>query len=224
MSPPRICVAGIDGETLAHVRPTTPATNPITRSLLRDHGGPFGIGAVVDLGQVSHRPSAPETEDHQFQPSQARHLEDLDGDEYLAWLDAVSAASLEDAFGSDLERVGWKYAVEAGKGNRSLAVVRARRCPVLQIDEKFGRLQLQFDDTDPRTYLPVTDVRFYEPDQTTILQGAVDDVARRLRAGVGVYLMLGLARAFQASNDDRQRHWLQLNGLCLVDRPVGEEP
>lgn len=118
-----------------------------------------------------------------------------------------------------------EYAVEAGRGDRSLAVIKARRRPVLEIDDKFGsHLQLRFDDPDPPTYLPVTDVRFYERDHGTIRRAVVDDVARRLRSGVEAYLMLGLARAKQMPKDDRERHWLQLNGLVLADRPVGDEP
>jgi hypothetical protein len=49
-------------------------------------------------------------------------------------------------------------------------------------------------------------------------------VSCRLKRGVDAFLMLGLARAYLASNDDRERHWLQLNGLCLVDNPTGELP
>jgi hypothetical protein len=59
MSSPRICVAGIDPETIEHVRPTTPPTDLITRSLLREEGGPFGMGAVVDLGAVIPEPTSP---------------------------------------------------------------------------------------------------------------------------------------------------------------------
>jgi Dual OB-containing domain len=224
MSAPRICVAGINVDTFQHVRPTTPPTDLITRRLLREEGGPFGVGAVVDLGPVRHQPAAPQTEDHQFQTHRARRVEDLNGDEFLAVLDAASSTSLEDGFGAELERVGWRYAVDVGKGSRSLVVLRARRRPVLEIDDRYGRLQLRFDDPDPRTYLSVTDARFFEPDHATIRRNTVADVARRLRAGVDVYLMLGLARPYQASKDDRERHWLQLNGLCLVDLPVGDQP
>jgi len=34
--------------------------------------------------------------------------------------------------------------------------------------------------------------------------------------------MLGLARAFQKPGDDCERHWLQVNGICMTDRPLGE--
>lgn len=224
MTAPRICVAGIETETCEHVRPTTPASDLITRRLLRQEGGVFRVGAVVDLGTVTPEPAPPESEGHRFETNRARHIKDLTGADFVDLLDDMAAASLEDGFGPDLERVGWKYAVEAGRGDRSLAVVKARRRPVLEIDDKYGRLQLRFDDPGPRTYLPVTDVRFFEPDHTTPRKAVVNDVAKRLRSGVEAFLMLGLARAYQAPKDDRERHWLQLNGLVLVDRPVGDTP
>jgi hypothetical protein len=224
MRAPRICVAGIDIETLEHVRPTTPAYDPITRPLLREEGGVFRIGSVVDLGAVTADPTPPENEDYRFQTDRARHVEDLSDEEFVAVLEEVAAANLEEAFGPALERVRWKYAVEPGHGERSLGVVKPRSRPRLEIDERYGNLQLRFDDPDPPTYLRVTDVRFYESDQSTIRRAVVDDVAKRLRSGVDTFLMLGLGRAHQVSNDDRERHWLQLNGLVLVDRPVGDVP
>ncbi len=36
--------------------------------------------------------------------------------------------------------------------------------------------------------------------------------------------MFGLAHPFKAGEDEPERHWLQLNGLCLADRPVGDAP
>ena len=204
--------------------PTTPAYDPITRPLLRGEGGVFRIGSVVDLGAVTPEPTPPENEDHRFRTDRARHVEDLSAKEFVGVLEEVAAPDLEEAFGPALERVRWKYAVEPGHGERSLAVVKARSQPRLEIDDRYGNLQLRFDDPEPPTYLRVTDIRFYEPDQSTIRQPIVDDVAARLRSGVDTFLMLGLGRAHQVSNDDRERHWLQLNGLVLVDRPVGDVP
>jgi len=224
MTAPRICVAGIETETFEHVRPTTPAYDLITRRLLRQEGGVFRMGAVVDLGPVTPEPAPPESEDHRFQTNRARHVEDLADFAFLDLLDEVASPSLQDGFGPELERVGWKYAVDAGTGDRSLAVLKARRRPALEIDDKYGRLQLLFNDPDQRTYLSVTDVRFFEADHHTIRRDVVADVAGRLRSGVEAFLMLGLARAYRASHDDRDRHWLQLNGLVLEDRSVGDTP
>jgi hypothetical protein len=63
----RICIAGIDPEEAEHVRPTTPADDPITRELLQVHGGPLAIGAEVELSDVEPDGAAPEVEDHRFQ-------------------------------------------------------------------------------------------------------------------------------------------------------------
>jgi hypothetical protein len=61
-------------------------------------------------------------------------------------------------------------------------------------------------------------------DHRTIKESAVEDVRRRLRKGIGAYLMFGLARPYKSPHDDRERHWLQLNGICLTDRAVGDAP
>ena len=79
-------------------------------------------------------------------------------------------------------------------------------------------------DLDPAPELSVADVRFYEADHKTIRKDLVRDVNARIEDGVGVFLMLGLPHAMQMSWDDRERHWLQLNGLVLDDRPVGDAP
>ncbi len=220
----RICIAGIDESTGLHIRPTTARTDPITRSLLSDAGGPLDVGAVVDLGPVEHVPSPPEIEDHRFSTRNARLIRRLAPDEYLQLLEQASETDLETAFGPDLERRGWKYAVEGGAGHASLAVVEVQRPPRLEIDDRYGRLQLRFNDSKPPAFLPVTDLRLVEADHRTIKRDVVDDVQRRLERGVDAFVMLGLARPFQASGDDRERHWLQVNGICLVDQPIGRLP
>ena len=224
MSGSRICIAGIDPIDNRHIRPVTPPSDPLTRRLLTDQGGPLEIGARIRLGEATPVPSPPETEDHRVRTGDLERVRTLDGDEYLDILDAVSAPDLETAFGPELERRGWKYAVDADRGDTSLGVIRARRRIDLDIDDRFGKLQLRFNDPDPPTYLGVTDLRFVEADNHTIRRDVVENVRRRLRRGTGAYVMLGLARAFRAERDDRYRHWLQVNGLCLEDRPVSGTP
>jgi len=219
----RICVAGIDAATLEHIRPTTRAEDPITRDLLRESGGPFGVGAVVELGPVTPWPRLPESEDHRFRTTSAWRVRDLTDDEYLALLDDVSTTGLEDAFGPELERVSErKYAVEVGRGTRSLAVLAVAGKPWLGVN-RWGKLELALRSPDPGCILPVTDLRFYEAD-ATIKSDLVADANRRLRRGVGAFVMLGLARAWSKSAEEPARHWLQANGLCLADRPVGDAP
>ncbi len=218
----RICVAGIETATYRHVRPVTPRGDDfLTRMLLRENGGPFGAGALVDIGSVVAVPNAPETEDHEFDATRAKRVSDVDGESYLELLGALGEADVQAAFGSALVEVRpRKFAVPVGCGERSLAVVPAVR-PELSV--KSGKLYLRLNapatPADPR----VTDVRFYTAD-LTIERDVVDDVNRRLAAGTRAYAMLGLARAIRDNATGQDLHWLMANGLCLADRAVGDRP
>jgi hypothetical protein len=223
MTGSRICVAGIDTATYRHVRPVTRPGDLLTRALLREHGGPFGAGALVDIGRVTACPIAPETEDHKFDATSAKHISDVDDETYLKLLTEMRAADLGSAFGPELERVGRTYAVEPGNGGSSLAVLRAENRPVLEING-YGELRLWYNDVEPSAYLSVKDVRFFEDDHKTIKTRAVANVNRRLRRGVDAFLMLGLTRPWSKPGETHERHWLQLNGLCLADRGVGDVP
>jgi hypothetical protein len=217
----RICIAGVELAELEHVRPTTPSSDPITRELLSDEGGPVQIGALLDIGEATPDPSPPETEDHLFATSNAELVELLDGDTYLEMLNSVSDRDIQTAFGPSLHRVRKGYAIDAGQGKRSLAVVRARETPTLAVDP-WEKLRLTIPDMEHSPALSVTDVRFVEKDHKTIKHDIVKDVNDRLAAGVDAFLMLGLARAIQFPWDTQERHWLQVNGICMTDRPLGE--
>jgi hypothetical protein len=222
MAPPRICVAGVDTAQNRHVRPVTPPGDALARALLAENGGPLELGVVLDLGDARPVPSPPETEDHLVTSHDLRRIAELAADEYLDLLEGATESTLEDAFGEELEHRGWKYAVEKGKGSRSLAIVKRRKIEIAVDD--YGKVRLHFKDPSGRADLGVTDLRLFEDDQRTVRLDAVQDVQERLRRGVGAYLMLGLARAFRAEGDDRERHWLQVNGVCMEDRPLGALP
>jgi hypothetical protein len=223
MDAPRICIAGLDPRANRHIRPITEHSNPLTRDLLASEGGPFAIGALVELGEVTPHPEAPETEDHLFRPERATVLGQLSPNRYLELLNGHARHRLHEIFGDELRRHNWTYAVARGCGGASLGVLRVRRKPDLEID-RYGKLRLRLNDEQKPVFLPVTDVRFVEADHKTIRADVVADVRARMQRGVGVLLMLGLARAFQKSDDDYERHWLQVNGICMTDRPLGEQP
>ena len=67
-------------------------------------------------------------------------------------------------------------------------------------------------------------MRFVEADHKTIKRDVLVDVRTRMLQGVEVFLMLGLARPFQRDGDDKWRHWLQVNGICMADRPLDDRP
>jgi hypothetical protein len=217
MRAPRICVAGIDVATDRHVRPTTPATDPITRNLLEEHGGPFALGAVVELGTVRPDPHPPESEDHVFATAAAAGVGHITADEYLQLLDDVASDDLETIFGPELERRGRSFAVPEGRGAVSLGVLRTHEAPELFVDD-WGKLRLRLNDVDPPAQLGVTDLRFVEADHSTLKPDLIENVRLRMRHH-DVLVMVGLARAWRAAGDDLERHWLQANGICLEDRP-----
>lgn len=220
----RICVAGLERRAARHVRPTSGPDEPLTRALLAERGGPFALGAAIDLGWVAPQPEVPESEDHRFSPAAARVVGRLDRHEYLHLLQQASREDLESLFGPALERHGHKLAVNAGAGSASLGVLRPQRRPELGVN-RYGRAQVRLRDSEqPPLYVPVTDVRFVEEDHVTVKRAAVEDVGRRIRRGVDTLLMLGLSRAFRAKDGDPARHWLQVNGICLADRPLGSRP
>jgi hypothetical protein len=53
---------------------------------------------------------------------------------------------------------------------------------------------------------------------------AADDLNQRLGRGVESLLLVGLSRAFRKDDDEQDRHWLPVNGICMADRPLGERP
>jgi putative nucleic acid modification protein with dual OB domain len=222
MSAPRICIAGIDTANQVHVRPITPPTDLLTRALLTEQGGPLAAGAVIDIGRSIPVGSPPETEDHRISSAELELVRMVDGETYLDALAGMAKPDLETAFGPDLERHDWKYTVDVGEGEGSLAVVEAHSRPDLTVDD-YGKLTLRFNDPERPAYLSVTDVRFFGPDHKTVKDELVVDVRRRLRRGVRVFVMFGLSRPW-APDGEEERHWLQANSLCLEDRPIGPEP
>jgi hypothetical protein len=181
------------------------------------------VGTLVELGEVRPNPSKPESEDHLFATAAAASIQQLGPDEYLQLLNDVAEDDLESIFGSDLERRGRSFAIEEGRGTVSLGVLRVDQTPELGID-RYGKLRLTLNDVEEPARLGVTDIRFVQADHSTLRGDVVEDVQRRIQSGVDLVLMVGLARAFVATGDDCHRHWLQVNGICMEDRPIGLRP
>ena len=220
----RICFAGVDWNTGAHVRAITDGGDELSRELLVENGGPLSIGSRVDLGDTTATPSKPRSEDHLFDTENLEQLCVLTDDKFLELLGKVSAPTVHDGFGPALERVTPnKLAVTPGTGSASLAVITPSKKPVLAIN-RHGNAQIRLPQPTGSIYLTVTDYRYYEDDQTTVRKDRVADVAERLDADVPVYITLGLGMPFKKGGGDQELHWLQVNNLILEDRPVGDAP
>ena len=221
MQPGFICVAGLDAETSAHVRPTT--SGRLSTRLLARHGGPFELGALVDLGPTYRAGRPPETEDYTFQPRLARRIGYLPPIELWERLLAVSATRLRDSFGPELTQRGARSAaVDAGRGRASLGCLLPAGPPALYVQPRPGRpdqVRLRVSDGQLALDLGVTDIRLYGDDHATPDRECIEQVAARLRGGVETVLAVGLTRASAGTPDYPPVHWLQVNSIHLADDP-----
>jgi hypothetical protein len=218
MQPGYFCVAGVDMNTLRHIRPVL-SHGRLTIDLLSTVGGPFDVGSVVDLGPATYTGRAPELEDHRFDPSDTRRLFDYEPDSYWDTLDGVARQSLAEIFGPALELWDESGTVDVGEGRASLGCLRPEKQPWLYVDHR-GTVRLVLDYLTPSVDLSVNDLRLYERDGRTPRRDLVAGVQQRLKAGVEAILSVGLTRPWQKRGDTDERHWLQVNNIHLEDNPL----
>ena len=218
MQPGYICVAGVNVDTLNHVRPVL-RYGRLTNSLIRPNGGPLDIGSVVDLGPTTYAGHAPELEDHRFDPARATWLFDDDPDDYWELLTQVARGSLGEIFGTALELWDESGTVEVGEGRASLGCLKPEKQPWLYVDHR-GTVRMVLDYLMPSVNLAVNDLRLYERDHRTPRRDLVAGMQKRLEAGVEAILSVGLTRPWRKRGDTAERHWLQVNNIHLQDDPL----
>lgn len=218
MQPGYICVAGLDLQTYAHVRPVL-AGSRLTVDLLKRKGGPFDIAVVVDVGATPPRGRPPETEDRVFDRAQLTAVKELAAERFWKVLKSVSRKTLKEIFGKNLQPQRRGCAVDEGTGSASLGCLLPVTPPEVFINS-WRKVRARITDGIFDIDLSVTDLRFYENDQQTPQAKVVADVQRRIKKGVGVIISVGLARAFLAKGDTARRHWLQVNNIHLEDDPT----
>ena len=211
-------MAGVDVNTLKHVRPVL-RYGRLTTDLLRRNGGPLDIGSVVDLGPTAYAGHPPELEDHYFDPTRATWLFDDDPDDYWEFLNQIAQESLAEIFGPDLELWEESCTIDVGEGHASLGCLVPKERPWLYVDHR-GTVRMVLEDMTPSVDLSVTDLRLYERDYKTPRRNLVTDVQRRIDAGVEVILSVGLTRPWRKQGDTAERHWLQVNNIHLKDEPL----
>ena len=218
MQPGYICVAGVDVNTLGHVRPVLPRAR-LTTDLLRGNGGPLDIASVVDLGPTVYAGSAPELEDYYFDPAKAAWLFDDDPGDYWELLNQMARESLAAIFGPVLEQEEGSCTVDVGEGHASLGCLAPEERPWLYVDHR-GTVRMVLECTTPSSDLAVADLRLYERDQRTPRRDLVASAQRRIESGVEVILSVGLTRPWRKRDDTAERHWLQVNNIHLQDDPL----
>ena len=218
MQPGYICVAGIDLQTGSHVRPVL-GYGRLSTNLLLDKGGAFELGCVVDLGPTVHVGRTPEHEDHRFDPVKAYCLRRVPHNDFWDTLIDSASDTLQGIFGKDLVRRGQSCTMDIGKGKASLGCLAPRGRPDLYVNPS-GSVRISFPWLSPWANLSVTDLRLYQEDHKTPCRALVSHLRRKLQAGAGVILSVGLTRPWRKEGDTAARHWLQVNNIHLEGEPL----
>lgn len=218
MQSPYVCIAGV-GEGGQHKRPVLDIGRP-HRDLLASGGGPFSLGAVVDLGPIQPRPTPPEVEDVVFDPQLTKTVGHLKPSEFLQLLENTAKGSLGSIFGPDLVRKsGTAAAVPVGTGSASLGVLRLETAELVSHLD-FGKPAVRLRFKDPilgELSIKVTDLRLWEADQKTPAAGDIDEIRNDLDACL---VAVGLTRPFQVSSYAGVWHWLQVNNVFPREKPL----
>lgn len=218
MQPGYFCVAGMDVNTLRHIRPVL-RRGRLTIDLLSTGGGPFDVGSVVYLGSTTNAGHPPELEDRLFDSARACWLFDNDAVDFWNTLHGVARESLGEIFGPALELWDESGTVDVGEGRASLGCLKPEKQPWLYVDHR-GTVRLVLDYLLPSVDLSVNDLRLYEMDGRTPRRDLVASVEKRLESGVEAILSVGLTRPWQKRGDTDKRHWLQVNNIHLEDNPL----
>lgn len=218
MRAPYVCVAGVD-ESGRSIRPVL-LNERLPRSLLVSEGGPFRLGAVVDLGDPQPKPVAPEVEDVVFNPLPTQVVGHLDDDEFRGLLEEGAQDSLRSVFGPAIvAKSSTAAAVPQHTGTASLGVLRINEAK-LTVQSSFGKpdIRVHFTDRDfGGLAIKVTDLRLWEADQVT---PATEEIERIQNALDDCFLAVGLSRAFSVSSYEGVWHWLQINNVFPSGNPL----
>lgn len=217
-----ICGAGIDMESLGHVRPI-PSGGRLSTECLCRHGGNFDMAVLLDLDTPLSLSRRPQIEDKIVDVSEIQLVGTLRPRKFWSLLTQIAKPKLKEIFGHDLVKIGSKSCgVEVGKGEASLGCLIPDSRPTLYIRGRSDRPdQVRMGLSDGAFFLDcgVTDIRLYGDDHITPHESVVEGVGRRLKEGVDVILSMGLTRAYASSGEFEPVHWLQVNNIHLADDP-----
>lgn len=220
MTKGRICVAGIDLTSGEHIRPVL--RNHLAIDLAATHGGPFALGAVLDMRRLSNRARRPEMEDREFRLDHLTLKSPLPPASFWRVLTRQAETSLVGIFGSDLYRLRRTWVLNEGHGFASLGCLAPAEIVRLWVNQ-YDRVRMTLGTDDGECTLPVTDLRLFdyapETDFTPNLQ-RVAHLAEGLRHAGNILLSIGLSRPFMREDDEFARHWLQVNNIHLEHDPL----
>ena len=218
MEYPYICVAGIDPETLQHIRLVLPRRRRLHIRHWSGMGGKIGVGACIDPGPMTPVGAPPEIEDYEFEPTYVQPIRTLSPHELWDLLNRVAVNRLQGAFGESLKRTGRSFWAPAGECKASLACMHVNRGAFLFVAEGLNKMQVRIarEQGPYKPSLPINDLRFYQPTLGyPVNVRHVDAINRQLKSGGKALLTLGLTRPFASDDCHEPVHWLQVNGVFL---------
>ena len=222
MQPGWVCAAGIEVESKRHIRPVTGL--PLGVSLLAEHGGPFALGRLLDLGETRFCGRMPEIEDRLFQPEAVEVLRNLDARELYQCCAEVAGSRLRDIFGPELEWISHRpdhpgtAAVPERRGMRSLGCYWAQS-PELSIVCSEGRRKVRFcfAEEEMQFSVAVTDIRLYQADHVSPNENVIAELQQALAGQPRVLVSIGLSRAYHYDERHAPQHWLQINNIHAAE-------
>ena len=219
----RICVAGVDVDTLRHVRPVV-GREGLTSHLLARYGGPFDMARIVDLGCPRHKPDRPHVEDYEFSPARVRFRRSATAEEFWQFLQKLARPRLDAIFGEALHEVSpSRYGTDVCQGTASLGYLRPSSRPKLYVKPaRDGKRQVRMKLTDGRLHVDagVTDLRLFGPDHATPDAGAIRMANRWLDDSKCILLGMGLTRKFRPNEGSPYVHYLQVNNVHVQEEPT----
>lgn len=217
----RISVAGLflpDQQT--HIRPCPPADLSFAIDMFVERGGPFAVGAVINITEPQWHPQRPHIEDHIVKQGSLSHSGRMDARAFWRILDANAQNNLGAIFGPELRASGTNFTwriVDENKGLVSLGLLRVKKDALLTVD---NGLRFWLTESCARACLLVTDLRLHY-DDGAIRYDLAEVIAERLATDKPCILSVGLTRAYSPNGRERY-HFVQVNNIFFEDDPLGD--
>jgi hypothetical protein len=220
MRPPHICVAGLDVTTHDHIRPVLHKAQ-LDTALLAANGGPFALGAIVDLGPLVDVSSPPEVEDRRFDRDTAKRTTQLTGAAFWKEIDAAADDDLNEIFGEQFEETSRSFSTPEGEGSHSLGCYRPSQTPNIGMDTYGTKVSVYayMPWGNQVKKIPITDLRLVDAN-FTVSPARVQSLQKLVSAASDVLFSVGLSRPFAKSGSDEKRHWMQINNVFPKQNPL----
>lgn len=222
IAPGKVSAAGIYlPDQQIHIRPCPPTDLAFTKEMMVEEGGPFRVGALINIEAPQWNPHPPHVEDHIVDSHALRPCGRMDSRTFWHVLDYNAKDNLKSIFGPELRPSGpnfnWRV-IDANTGLASLGLLRLRRNAILAVDNV---IKLWLNEPGARACMRVNDHRLYYS-TGGVRYDLATAIAERLDEGESCIMSVGLSRAF-APSGNRMIHMAQVNNFYFEADPLGDK-